>query len=251
MELRHLRYFIAIAEERSFTGAAERLWIAQPGLSTQMRRLEAELGVQLFERHPRGIELTQAGELFLERARVAVSAADVALATGRDLEAGVIGSLRLGLAAEARWPLASELLLRFGRERPWSRAHRGRGLRRNAVARSPRWTPRRSRCANWSRVGRPQDPRARPRRSGWCSSAPVIRLRGSVPWMPRICKVNGSPSRDTAMVPSWTAASRTCSRTSVWRHSWCRARRAQRDTPRSPTTRPSLSPPRPTRSHLA
>ncbi len=118
MELRHLRYFIAIAEERSFTGAAERLWVAQPGLSTQMRRLEAELGVQLFERHPRGIDLTQAGELFLERARVAVSAADVALATGRDLEAGVVGSLRLGLAAGARWPLASELLLRFGRERP-------------------------------------------------------------------------------------------------------------------------------------
>jgi DNA-binding transcriptional LysR family regulator len=118
VELRHLRYFIAIAEERSFTGAAERLWIAQPGLSTQMRRLEAELGVQLFERHPRGIELTQAGELLLERARVAVSAADVALATGRDLEAGVIGSLRLGLAAGARWPRASELLLQFGRERP-------------------------------------------------------------------------------------------------------------------------------------
>ena len=118
MELRHLRYFIAIAEERSFTRAAERLWVAQPGLSTQMRRLEAELGVQLFERHPRGIDLTQAGELFLERARVAVSAADVALATGRDLEAGVVGSLRLGLAAGAPWPLASELLLRFGRERP-------------------------------------------------------------------------------------------------------------------------------------
>jgi DNA-binding transcriptional LysR family regulator len=118
VELRHLRYFIAIAEERSFTGAAERLWIAQPGLSTQMRRLEAELGVQLFERHPRGVDLTQAGELFLERARVAVSAADVALATGGDLRAGVIGSLRLGVAAEARWPLASELVLRFGRDNP-------------------------------------------------------------------------------------------------------------------------------------
>jgi DNA-binding transcriptional LysR family regulator len=118
VELRHLRYFIAIAEERSFTGAAERLWVAQPGLSTQMRRLEAELGVQLFDRHPRGVDLTQAGELFLERARVAVSAAEVTLSTGRDLEAGVIGSLRLGLAAGARWPLASELLLRFARERP-------------------------------------------------------------------------------------------------------------------------------------
>jgi DNA-binding transcriptional LysR family regulator len=118
MELRHLRYFIAIAEERSFTAAAERLWIAQPGLSTQMRRLEAELGVQLFERHPRGVELTQAGEVFFERARVAVSAADVALATGRDFEAGVIGRLRLGLAAEARWPFTSELLVRFGRQNP-------------------------------------------------------------------------------------------------------------------------------------
>src|SRR5690348_9488332 len=118
MELRHLRYFVAIAEEGSFTRAAERLWVAQPGLSTQMRRLEAELGVQLFERHPRGVVLTQAGELFLGRARAAVSAAEVALGTGRDLDSGVIGSLRLGLAGGARWALASELLLRFGRERP-------------------------------------------------------------------------------------------------------------------------------------
>ena len=101
MELRHLRYFLAIAEERSFTRAAERLWVAQPGLSTQIRRLEAELGVRLFERHTRGVDLTQAGELFLERARLAVAAAETAAATGRDLEAGVIGSVRLGVAGEA------------------------------------------------------------------------------------------------------------------------------------------------------
>src|SRR6201995_1194610 len=88
MELRHLRYFVAIAEERSFTRAAERLWIAQPGLATHVRRLEAELGVRLLDRHPRGVSLTQAGEVFLERARVAVAAADTALATGRDLRAG-------------------------------------------------------------------------------------------------------------------------------------------------------------------
>jgi DNA-binding transcriptional LysR family regulator len=118
MELRHLRYFVAIAEERSFTRAAERLWVAQPGLSTQIRRLEGELGVKLFERHTRGADLTRAGELFLERARSALAAADVAGATGRDLEAGLIGSLRLGIASEARWGRASDVLQRFSRERP-------------------------------------------------------------------------------------------------------------------------------------
>src|ERR1700709_640112 len=86
MELRHLRYFAAIAEEGSFTAAAERLWVAQPGLSTQIRRLETELGVRLFERHTRGVTLTPAGALFLERARVALAAADAAAATGLDLQ---------------------------------------------------------------------------------------------------------------------------------------------------------------------
>jgi DNA-binding transcriptional LysR family regulator len=118
MELRHLRYFVAIAEEQSFTRAAERLWIAQPGLSSQMRRLEAELRVQLLERHPRGISLTPAGELFLERARIALAATDVAAATGRDLEAGVVGSVRLGVAGEPGWPQTSDFLRRFSRERP-------------------------------------------------------------------------------------------------------------------------------------
>ena len=118
MELRHLRYFVAIAEERSFTGAAERLWVAQPGLSTQIRRLEAELGVKLFERHTRGVDLTQAGELFLERARVALAAADMAGATGRDLEAGVVGRVKLGIANGPRWRPASDLLQRFNHERP-------------------------------------------------------------------------------------------------------------------------------------
>jgi DNA-binding transcriptional LysR family regulator len=118
MELRHLRYFVAIAEEQSFTRAAERLWIAQPGLSTQMRRLEDELGIQLLERHPRGVNLTPAGELFLERARVALEASDTASAVGRDLQAGVIGSLRLGVASGPGWPSTPELLRRFTRERP-------------------------------------------------------------------------------------------------------------------------------------
>jgi DNA-binding transcriptional LysR family regulator len=118
VELRHLRYFVAIAEEGSFTRAAERLWVAQPGLSTQIRRLEAELGVKLFERHPRGIELTEAGHLFLGRARTALAAAEAAAATGRDLETGVVGSLRLGIAGGPRWRGTSNLLQRFSRERP-------------------------------------------------------------------------------------------------------------------------------------
>jgi DNA-binding transcriptional LysR family regulator len=118
MELRHLRYFIAIAEERSFTRAAERLWVAQPGLSTQIRRLESELGVQLLERHTRGVDLTEAGELFLERARLALAAADVARSTGHDIEAGLVGGIRLGVAMGVAWPGAPEFLYRFGRERP-------------------------------------------------------------------------------------------------------------------------------------
>jgi len=118
MELRHLRYFVAIAEERSFTRAAERLWTAQPGLSSQIRRLEAELGVRLFDRHTRGVDLTDAGELFLERARAALAAAEDALATGRDLVAGLVGTVRLGLAAEMPAAFAPTLLAAFGRERP-------------------------------------------------------------------------------------------------------------------------------------
>jgi DNA-binding transcriptional LysR family regulator len=117
MELRHLRYFVAIAEEGSFTGAAERLWVAQPGLSTQIRRLERELGVQLFERHTRGVDLTAAGKLFLERARATLSAAEAALAIGPGLQSGVAGTVRLGLTTPARWQPTSTMLERFASER--------------------------------------------------------------------------------------------------------------------------------------
>jgi DNA-binding transcriptional LysR family regulator len=118
MELRHLRYFIAVAEERGFTRAAERLWVAQPGLSRHIRDLERELGAQLFERHPRGVELTEVGELFLERARTAAAAVDAAGATGRDVEAGVVGTVRLGIALGAGWHLTASVLDEFARARP-------------------------------------------------------------------------------------------------------------------------------------
>jgi DNA-binding transcriptional LysR family regulator len=118
MELRHLRYFVAIAEEHSFTRAAERLWVAQPGLSTQMRRLEEELGVKLLERHPRGVELTNAGEILLERARVALAAADDARAVGGDLASGLVGSIRLGIATTPDYDLVPSLLEGFAATRP-------------------------------------------------------------------------------------------------------------------------------------
>jgi DNA-binding transcriptional LysR family regulator len=118
MELRHLRYFVAIAEERSITRAAERLWIAQPGLSTHMRRLEGELGVKLLERHARGVDLTRAGELFLERARAALAAAELARCTGHNLKAGVEGTIRLGIATEAPSATVPSLLASFGRKHP-------------------------------------------------------------------------------------------------------------------------------------
>src|SRR3954470_4782711 len=118
MELRHLRYFVAVAEEQSFTRAAERLWIAQPGLSQQIRALERELDVKLFDRLSRGVELTESGELFLGKARGTLAAADEALSTGRDAAAGVIGHLRVGLTVHARSDLVAALLDAFSSERP-------------------------------------------------------------------------------------------------------------------------------------
>jgi DNA-binding transcriptional LysR family regulator len=108
MELRHLRYFVAIAEEQSFTRAAERLHIAQPGLSQQIKVLERELGISLFERLNRGVALTGAGRLFLDKARVALSAADGAMTIGVHASHGLSGHLRVGLSTHARsglWPL--------------------------------------------------------------------------------------------------------------------------------------------------
>lgn len=94
MELRHLRYFVAVAEERSFSGAATRLRVAQPSLSKQIRDLETELGTVLFERGPRGVRLTAAGRAFLVEARRTIDVASRAVASARGAALGRDSPLR-------------------------------------------------------------------------------------------------------------------------------------------------------------
>ena len=101
MELRHLRYFVAVAEELNFTRAAERLHMAQPPLSTQIRALEEELGARLFDRDKRRVDLTQAGRQMLVRARAILAAADDAAKEIRRTASGEIGELLFGYAASA------------------------------------------------------------------------------------------------------------------------------------------------------
>ena len=101
MELRHLRYFIAVAEERHITRAAERLGMQQPPLSQQIRALERELDVQLFRRLPRGVELTNAGAALLADARAILSHVDHAFATTKRTARGEQGQVAVGFTSSA------------------------------------------------------------------------------------------------------------------------------------------------------
>jgi DNA-binding transcriptional LysR family regulator len=96
MELRHLRYFQAVAEALSFTKAAARLRIAQPALSRQVQDLEDEIGVDLVKRSPRGLTLTAEGKVFLEEARELLKRADEAVKKVRALARGEYGELHIG-----------------------------------------------------------------------------------------------------------------------------------------------------------
>src|SRR3954454_11412371 len=95
MELRRLRYFVAVAEELHFRRAAERLHLAQPALSAQVRKLERELGVELLHRTKRDVALTAAGALFLDEARRRLRQADEAARTARNARTGAAGRIRL------------------------------------------------------------------------------------------------------------------------------------------------------------
>jgi DNA-binding transcriptional LysR family regulator len=96
MELRHLRYFVAVAEELHFRRAAERLYVAQPAVSEQVRKLEAELGVQLFNRTHRSVSLTEAGAALLDEARRVLHQADVAQMVARTAAQRTTERLRIG-----------------------------------------------------------------------------------------------------------------------------------------------------------
>jgi DNA-binding transcriptional LysR family regulator len=118
MELRQIRFFMAVAEERHFGRAAERMYIAQPALSQHIRRLERELGVELFDRSGRHVRLTPAGEAFLEVAQRISRQVDEAPVAARRAEAGEAGSLGVGVQMAVAAPVLSVLLSHWNRLRP-------------------------------------------------------------------------------------------------------------------------------------
>lgn len=103
MELRHLRYFVAVADYGGITHAADRLNIAQPAVSRQIRDLEDEIGVDLLSREGRRVVLTDAGRAFAARARAILEASTDAADEARQIDRGMAGHLRIGLLESASW----------------------------------------------------------------------------------------------------------------------------------------------------
>jgi DNA-binding transcriptional LysR family regulator len=118
VELRHLEHFVAVAEERNFTRAARRLHLVQSALSVSIRSLERELHAQLFERTTREVRLTDAGRLLLPEARRTLDAAAGAQAAVLGAQAGLRGTLRLGMMQVISVADIGSLIARFHRERP-------------------------------------------------------------------------------------------------------------------------------------
>lgn len=117
MELRHLKYFLAVAEERQFTRAAARLFIEQPPLSQQIRALENELGFALFSRLPRGVEPTPAGESFADDVRQALSLLDLVVRKAARIARGELGAVAVGMTSSAAFHPLPLTLVREFRER--------------------------------------------------------------------------------------------------------------------------------------
>jgi DNA-binding transcriptional LysR family regulator len=118
MELRHLRYFIAVAEELSLRRAAQRLHVSQPALSQQIRDLEDELAIKLFTRNSRGVELTEAGRAYLTGGRQVLAAAKEAAERAQEVAQGERGRLVIGGLGGATISFLSAVLSRFREQHP-------------------------------------------------------------------------------------------------------------------------------------
>jgi DNA-binding transcriptional LysR family regulator len=119
MELRHLRYFVAVGEDQHFGKAAKRLGIAQPAMSRQIQDLEKELGFMLFERLPRGVRLSAAGKLFLSDARRVLQDVDEAKRRAERVATGKAGTLRVGFVEMLSWHgVVPDSFRRFQRRQP-------------------------------------------------------------------------------------------------------------------------------------
>lgn len=119
MELRHLRYFVAVADERNFTRAAQRLGITQPSLSSQIRQLETEVGTPLLRRETRGVELTDAGKLMFEEARVILTQVERAKTGVARRARGETGMINIGSAGATYFhPLIPAIIREFRKEHP-------------------------------------------------------------------------------------------------------------------------------------
>ena len=119
MELRHLRYFVAVAHEGHVTRAAEKLHIQQPPLSQQIRALEREIDAALFVRHPRGVSLTDAGRSFLADAEQILAQAEHAKIRARRTARGEVGRIAVGFTTSAPFhPLVARAIREFRGNRP-------------------------------------------------------------------------------------------------------------------------------------
>ena len=118
MELRHLRYFVAVAEAENVSRAALKLHVSQPGVSRQIRDLEEEIGFQLFERSAKSLKLTGAGRTFLTEARAVLQRADEAVKTARAIATGEQGELHVGYAPSPTSRILPPALRAFQEESP-------------------------------------------------------------------------------------------------------------------------------------
>jgi DNA-binding transcriptional LysR family regulator len=118
MELRHLRYVVTVADTLHFGHAAERLHLSQPPLSQQIRQLETELGVTLFHRTKRHVELTDAGRMFVDEARVILAQAEHASNLALRVNQGEVGQLSIGAAGPADAQIFVDILRAFARRHP-------------------------------------------------------------------------------------------------------------------------------------